>query len=414
MVRFVIPVGVLGFAVSCSRGETRNAPTREQPQLRTECYSVAVGAFNAKPLAINDDGIVLLDTTTREPGDDPFSGRLGLWRGGAQTELAIPAGYRAIRSGVMNERGDVVFVARSGDDSNVSEALFHRRSGVTSPVRHGAVPITAAGELAIVVAGVNESGAIAGTIRESSGRRHAFLWRGDELIDVGRAGEDSTATDINEAGWVVGFDKVEGRGRAFVWRDGEHLLLDSEGFLPPRGDEAVLVNDRGLIAMSGQVSAVPDSPHRAFVWREGVLTELGTFGGNRMRVRAMNNAGWVVGEATNASGDGVGFLWRDGDLTSFGSADEVTDVNERGQITGSNRFGLEDRPFVWDSGAFTILPHTPERYHFVYPLNERGEIAGYESIGEGDTTPLLWRPDRCASPDDGGVKPPPPEDPGEE
>lgn len=91
--------------------------------------------------------------------------------------------------------------------------------------------------------GINDAGQVAGAcINAASGGAHPFLWRGAEVIDLGTlSGDTGVATDINNAGEVVGYAPS-----AFVWRDG--LIYDLEpvmGYVPD--GQHVGINNAGQI-----------------------------------------------------------------------------------------------------------------------------------------------------------------------
>ena len=63
------------------------------------------------------------------------------------------------------------------------------------------------------------------------------------------------------------------------------------------------------------------------------LTDLGTLdGAPNIQVTGLNNLGQVVGYATETSGQYVGFLWSNGQMTSLGSVGS----NDSGSINGIN------------------------------------------------------------------------------
>ena len=103
-----------------------------------------------------------------------------------------------------------------------------------------------------------------------------FLWDGTTVYELPRRDGElgrAIATEINE------FDQVAG--------------VSFTGFFgPPTGSQA-------------------------FFW-DGVLQELGTFGGENSSVSEMNDWGQVVGSAQTADGSSHAFLW-DGVLRDLGT-----------------------------------------------------------------------------------------------
>lgn len=94
--------------------------------------------------------------------------------------------------------------------------------------------------------GINDSGQVAGAcINAASGGARPFLWRGAEVIDLGAlSGDTGVATDINNAGEVVGYAPW-----SFVWRDG--LMYD---LAPVTGASTAVLNGKHVgINNAGQI-----------------------------------------------------------------------------------------------------------------------------------------------------------------
>jgi probable HAF family extracellular repeat protein len=177
---------------------------------------------------------------------------------------------------------------------------------------------------------------------------------------------------------------------------------------------------------------------RAVTWKNGQITDLGTFGGNQSWSFGINNGGQVVGMAQNAVPDpysiyyfvifGVSsgtqtraFLWdeKNGmqDLGTLGGNDAwAWGINERGQIAGtsytnsapnpSSGFPTLD-PFFWDKGRMQDIGSLGGVVGFVGALNKRGQVIGGSStasnpgacyvpsrqsleFGDPNCHPFLW------------------------
>lgn len=96
--------------------------------------------------------------------------------------------------------------------------------------------------------------------------------------------------------------------RAFVWRDGAMTDL---GVLP--GDELSLgigINDRGEVLGTSGTSAGPNHNFGSFVWSDGVITELQAAAGRQAYPVGINDCGQVVGwSARNFGTPGHAALW---------------------------------------------------------------------------------------------------------
>ncbi len=211
---------------------------------------------------------------------------------------------------------------------------------------------------------------------------------------------------------------------AFSWEKG---VLTDLGTLPGGSNSiAFWVNEQGLVmgvSENGVIDPVFEGPQQiAVVWNDGQIMSLGTLGGGLSYGNAMNNQGNVVGITTNTTPDpfsflGAGtqtraFLWRDGvmlDLGTLGGPDGwAASVNERGQVAG---WALVDsavntvtgqptlHPFLWQNGRMIDLGTLGGTLAVVGALNggsggglnNRGQVIGTSNL-EGDLThhPFLW------------------------
>ena len=181
--------------------------------------------------------------------------------------------------------------------------------------------------------GINANGQVVGTYRIASDGGWAdkcFVWTPDKpnaatgtvaaLPDLG--GDFCVANDVNTSGYVVGAaTTAAGESHGFVWVPPSLGRLGRIQDLTPTAlsSYATSINDVGQIA--GQ--HVTETAGNAAIWTPSggsyVLTDLGTFTGVQAWAMDINEAGFVVGFA------------RRGDQ-------------------------VEDDAFIWQNGAFTLLP----------------------------------------------------------
>jgi probable HAF family extracellular repeat protein len=153
-----------------------------------------------------------------------------------------------------------------------------------------------------------------------------------------------------------------------------------------------MINNRGQII--GTSNLVGDLSTHAFVWENGVMTNLGTLGGPNSYPLWINDRGDIVGEADisfvqNSLGQFPhhAFLWRNGtmtDLGTLGSTSHAESINNKGQVVGRSRPGSEisvlQHGFLWENGGPMIDLNTliPAGSNFqlidAYDINDRGEI----------------------------------------
>src|SRR2546430_14619539 len=97
------------------------------------------------------------------------------------------------------------------------------------------------------------------------------------------------------------------------------------------------INSRGQVVGWSDVPTASGAPH-PFLWENGVMRDLGTFGGVFAVAAGINDRGQVTGSSTDANVNSHAFLW-DGEMVALGTlgADRVSTgqlINERGEVAG--------------------------------------------------------------------------------
>ncbi len=210
---------------------------------------------------------------------------------------------------------------------------------------------------AVTARDINNSGQVVGKYSNSVGTLQGFTWQNGILTDLGDPGghSDIGAYSVNDRGQVAGRIYAGISPRAFLW-DSVNGITNLG--LPPGGFTGSFAHD---INDNGQVVGMGTGPlpyNRAFLWEDGVATNLGALSGEfyiQSSAAATNNNGQVVGWSgvTNAR---HAFLQQNttmtdlGYLPGWGDDSEAFDINDSGQVvgrSGTNQTGHQ--AFFWNS-----------------------------------------------------------------
>jgi probable HAF family extracellular repeat protein len=246
--------------------------------------------------------------------------------------------------------------------------------------------------------GANDEGQVVGYADVPGGATsHATLWYKGTITDLGTlAGPDgfSYAQLINNRHQVVGGSTTaDGTFRGFLWDRGAMTDLGTLGGPNSFGNGT---NDRGQIVGGATVSDSVDPilgfpPYYGTLWDRGEIITLTP--GVPAAAFNINNKSQVVGRILvpdpKEGGVAHAFLWQEGLLTDLGvpSGDdnsEAMSLNNHGQIVGDSGVGfiesyIQDRALLWDNGVradLNALIPPDSRYHLIvaFDVNARMEI----------------------------------------
>lgn len=147
-------------------------------------------------------------------------------------------------------------------------------------------------------------------------------------------------------------------------------------------------NNRGELVGSSTLAG--DQIVDPFLWNGEKLIDLytDTIGGNPLTAWAINDLGQIVGGAAFPGRVYDAYLWKDGMATDLGTLDgdcysEGWALNSHGQVLGIS-FSCDfssQRAFLWENGSMidlnTVIPADSSlQLQWAMAINERGEIAG--------------------------------------
>jgi probable HAF family extracellular repeat protein len=167
--------------------------------------------------------------------------------------------------------------------------------------------------------GINDNGDVVGVTATNS-----FLYSGGVSQPIG--GRSFTANDINNAGQIVGSDVIGSFSRAVV------LSGNTETVIGPAGQHtiATAISETGIIA--GYRYTQPNSLTEAFVYKDGVMTFLGTMAGNSSIATGVNSLGHVVGYTTGPNNFRQGFFYDGQAIHPLGGF--LYGINDNDRIVG--------------------------------------------------------------------------------
>jgi probable HAF family extracellular repeat protein len=256
---------------------------------------------------------------------------------------------------------------------------------------------------------INSSGAIAGHSATSDGQTHAFLFRNDEIVDIGEWQTTSQANGMNNKNQVVGFRRVNQYNsfpEAFLYEEGVVRGLGTiEGGY---SSSAFSINESGYV--TGHSTVMRGSPaSHAFIFDGTLMKDLGTLGGANSVGYSINDFNIIVGKSNVSMTNNTerAFMYEDGRMIDLGALDRTDSVafavNNRGWVVGTalNQSGPTtlNRGFIYSKSSGmvdlnSLLPAgTPWIIIEARSINSLGQIVGTGVI-EGRTRAFLMSPSR--------------------
>jgi probable HAF family extracellular repeat protein len=245
---------------------------------------------------------------------------------------------------------------------------------------------------------INDAGKIVGYsdgFIDGTNQSGAVMWDKGNAIYLGNLGMGGEARAINNKGQVTGFSYNARSSTAdlipFIWDKGIMTALPTLG---GRNNFAYDINEQGVV-----VGAVETSQGlEAVYWKNGTLYDLGFSG----IAYGINNKGQIVGTSNAANqynSDYRAFLWDNGVITDLGTIDniraEAYKINESSQIVGASNYlsGIANQStyhgFIWQNGIITDLGAI-NGSSFAKNINAKGDVVGYSEYAPFNYHPVLW------------------------
>jgi probable HAF family extracellular repeat protein len=324
----------------------------------------------------------------------------GLVAGLSQNGIDPLTGGPAFEAILWGQVGSITDLGTLGGNQSIANAVNNR--GQAAGVALNTIPDAYASTGVFYVAGATQA--------------HAFRWtKSQGMQDLGTlGGTDSIAVLTNERGQIAGWSFTNTTVNSttglptldpFLWGNGTMLDL---GTLGGTFGRTFSLNNRGQVA--GTSNLAGDQSCHPFLWdKKGGMKDLGTLGGDSGLAFFVNDAGEVVGVA-NLPGvlgcDQVNtpqhaFLWKNGVMTDLGAPDGdpcsfASAINSKHQIVGfgsdcqTNFPSPSYRALLSEDGEpmldlNTLIPPNPDlQLGWAAYINDHAEIAAVGTFSNGD------------------------------
>lgn len=438
--------GTLGGAISEAQDindggalagwSTNSEETEERALLHTAQRGMqdlgSLGGTSSRANGLNNlDWVVGISDTSAAAG---FDYHAFLYRGAGMVDLndvvAAPDGWRLVGATDVNDAGQILARACPGDGAcravrldllaaipepapvtlvaaglaGLALPLLRRRRARRASAWLGLstlalAPLAHAGErhaftMAALPAqfsasAIDNGGRIVGTYGGA-----AAVWNNGAIETLASLAPGSTGAGLSDNGNLVGY----WNGQAFLRTPAGIRNIGRYGFWPLSSGAAV--NDAGEVAGNGSWPFGEEA--RGWVFTQGVMRMIGTFGGDWSEAHAINRSGHVVGTASRVRlrgpyDDTRAFLYRDRMLQDLGTIGDGLsswgyDVNDAGQVVGAAEFAFDPdyrsatHPFLYENRLMRDLGTLGGAYGVASGINNAGAVVGQSTLTDNLTS----------------------------
>jgi len=227
---------------------------------------------------------------------------------------------------------------------------------------------------------------------------YAFEYANGTITDLGGLGDpnyvdpNSSASDINDSGQVVGFSAISAYYyHAFLYTDGTMFDLGAVGLLAGHESLAYGINSSGEVV--GYYGDNLNANIGAFLYSGGAVQDIGSFGGDRTWAFGINDSGQVVGFSQTADERAHAFLYENGTMLDLGAIgllaghDSIAyGINNAGDVVGSYEASVgNSHAFLLSEGAVldlgTVGPLNGNT-SYANSINSSGQVVGHYTTSD--------------------------------
>lgn len=328
--------------------------------------------------------------------------------------------------GVLWQKGQIIDLGTLGGNASTAITINDRGQVVGAATNTTIDPFANAPQGACLVLPTNNpcSGStfvFNSIFSPTTTEAHAFVWQDGLIRDLGTLGGPDSAAEVNNnqgevTGWsYTSFVANPSSGTPavdpFLWSPADGKMMDL-GSLGGTFGAPFWLNNRAQVVGASNLQG--DQTFHPFLWEQGRLSDLGTLGGYTGVAFWINDAGEAVGYADlppnpiGCSGLACihhGFLWKDGVMTDLGTlgndpCSRAVSINQDGQIVGSTApcGGEFVHAFLWENGGpivdlnTLVLNASGLVVREGDDISDSGEIAGRAVLANGDVHAVLLIP----------------------
>jgi uncharacterized membrane protein len=219
---------------------------------------------------------------------------------------------------------------------------------------------------------------------EAVGNDPGFAYQNGSItyIQPPAANDGASCTDINNSGDIIGtysvaasLDPFSGpiTTHGYLYKQGTYTTIDPPGAIPS-SDTPLAINKQDQVV--GNYTDASGNGY-GFIYQNGNYTTLKVPGATSTDAEDINDKGEVVGTWSDSAGGLNAYVYNHGVYTTLALPGNNVRVglaiNNSGVVVGTTGYGA----FVYDNGTYTTLSGPGGAATTLTDINDKGDITGY-------------------------------------